>query len=115
LRIAHLGDLGHLLSAEQIKEIGPVDVVLIPVGGFYTIDAKKAAEVVNQLNPKIVVPMHYKTANLSASLASALAPVDDFLKAMGDQATVVEASQTITIEKDKLPANRTLMVMKYKP
>jgi L-ascorbate metabolism protein UlaG (beta-lactamase superfamily) len=115
LRVAHLGDLGHVLSNEQIKEIAAVDVLLIPVGGFYTIDARKAAEVVNQLNPKIIVPMHYKTAGLAASLASVLAPVDDFIKVMGDQVKVVETGQTITIEKDKLPATRTLMVMKYKP
>lgn len=115
LRMAHLGDLGHVLSTEQIKEIGIVDVLLIPVGGFYTIDAKKAAEVVNQLNPKIIVPMHYKTADLAPSLASVLAPVDDFIKAMGDQVKVVQTGQTITIEKDKLPATRTMMVMKYKP
>jgi L-ascorbate metabolism protein UlaG (beta-lactamase superfamily) len=114
LRLAHLGDLGHPLSPEQIKDVGPVDVILIPVGGFYTIDAKATVEVVNQLNPKIVVPMHYKTADLAASLASVLAPVDDFVKAMGDKATVAEVGQTITIEKSKLPANRTIMVMKYK-
>jgi L-ascorbate metabolism protein UlaG (beta-lactamase superfamily) len=115
LRVAHLGDLGHPLSPEQIKDVGPVDVILIPVGGFYTIDAKTAVEVVNQLNPKIVVPMHVGTADLSASLAGVLARVDDFIKAMGDKAAVTEAGQTITIEKSKLPTSRTIMVMKYKP
>jgi len=114
LRVAHLGDLGHPLSPEQIKDVGPVDVILIPVGGFYTIDAKAAVEVVNQLNPKVVVPMHFKTADLAASLAGVLAPVDDFIKAMGDKATVTEAGQTVTIERSKLPASRTIMVMKYK-
>ena len=74
LRLAHLGDLGHTLSPEQIKDIGPVDVILIPVGGFYTVDGKAATEVVNQLNPKIVIPMHYKTADLSPSLAGRIGP-----------------------------------------
>jgi len=115
LRLAHLGDLGHPLSPEQIKDVGPVDVILIPVGGFYTIDAKAAVEVVNQLNPKVVVPMHYKTPDLSASLAGRLAPADDFIKAMGSAATVSEVGQTVTIERGKLPAGRTVMVMKYKP
>jgi len=114
LRVAHLGDLGHTLSPEQIKDIGPVDVILIPVGGYYTIDAKAAVEVVNQLNPRIVVPMHVKTPDLAASLAGVLAPVDDFIKAMGGQASVTQAEQTVTIEKSKLPAGRTVLVLKYK-
>jgi L-ascorbate metabolism protein UlaG (beta-lactamase superfamily) len=114
LRLAHLGDLGHTLSPEQIRDIGPVDVILIPVGGFYTVDGKAATEVVNQLNPKVVIPMHYKTADLSPSLAGLLAPVDDFIKAMGNTATVSEVGQTVTFERGKLPAGRTIMVMKYK-
>jgi hypothetical protein len=58
--------------------------------------------------------MHYKTADLSPSLAGQLAPVDDFIKAMGNTATVSEVGQTVTIERGKLPAGRTIMVMKYK-
>ena len=78
LKIAHLGDLGHLLTDEQLKEIGPVDVVLIPVGGFFTIDAAQATKVVEQLKPRtIVVPMHYKTDVL---VIKELAPVDAFLQ-----------------------------------
>ena len=78
LKIAHLGDLGHLLTDDQLKEIGPVDVVLIPVGGFFTIDAAQATKVVEQLKPRtIVVPMHYKTDVL---VIKELAPVDAFLQ-----------------------------------
>ena len=113
LRVAHLGDLGHPLSPEQIEDVGAVDVILIPVGGYYTIDAKTAVEVVSQLNPTVVVPMHYKTSDLSASLANVLAPVDDFVKAIGNTAAVSEVGQTVTIER-KLPAARTVMVIKYK-
>jgi len=113
LRVAHLGDLGHILSAEQVKQIAPVDMVLIPVGGFYTIDAKQAVQVVSQLEPKVVIPMHYKTPALSLSLAAVLAPVDDFIKAMGTQATFTEAGQTVTLGRSQLPAGRTLMVLKY--
>lgn len=60
LRLAHLGDLGHRLSKEQIAQIGHVDVLMIPVGGTYTIDPAEAKEVTNQLKPRLVVPMHYK-------------------------------------------------------
>jgi L-ascorbate metabolism protein UlaG (beta-lactamase superfamily) len=115
LRIAHLGDLGHTLTPEQLNQVGPVDVVLIPVGGFYTIDARTALQVVLQLNPRVVIPMHYKTADLTPSLAGQLAPVDDFLKAVGDQAAVTMAGQTITLEKDKLPDRLTVMVLQYRP
>jgi len=59
--ICHLGDLGHRLDDRQLKEIGRVDVLLIPVGGNYTIDAKAATVVCNQLKPRVVIPMHYKT------------------------------------------------------
>jgi L-ascorbate metabolism protein UlaG (beta-lactamase superfamily) len=77
LRLVHLGDLGHHLTEKQVEEIGRVDILLIPVGGTYTIDGAEAVEVVHQLNPKLVIPMHFKTD----VLAIPLAPVDDFLKA----------------------------------
>ncbi|MCI2059143.1 MAG: MBL fold metallo-hydrolase [Oscillibacter sp.] len=60
--VCHLGDLGHLLSREQVREIGPVDVLLIPVGGVYTIGPEEAREVVRQLRPRCAVPMHYRHA-----------------------------------------------------
>ena len=59
VRVAHLGDLGHLLTAEQLRSIGPVDVVLVPVGDIYTIDAAKAKAVCDSLNVPCIVPMHY--------------------------------------------------------
>jgi L-ascorbate metabolism protein UlaG (beta-lactamase superfamily) len=62
--ICHLGDLGHALNSEKIKEIGDVHVLLIPVGGFFTIDARVATQVCNDIKPVIVVPMHYKTQKL---------------------------------------------------
>jgi L-ascorbate metabolism protein UlaG (beta-lactamase superfamily) len=61
IRVCHLGDLGHRLDDKQVKEIGSVDILLIPVGGYYTIDAKAATEVCNQLKPRVIIPMHYKT------------------------------------------------------
>jgi L-ascorbate metabolism protein UlaG (beta-lactamase superfamily) len=76
LRIVHLGDLGHLLTEGQIKQIGPVDVLLIPVGGVYTINGAEAKKVVAQLKPtQYVVPMHYGTDVFDEVL-----PVDEFLE-----------------------------------
>jgi L-ascorbate metabolism protein UlaG (beta-lactamase superfamily) len=78
LRVAHLGDLGHVLTDEQLSSIGSVDVVLIPVGGTFTIDAYQATRVMDQLHPRLVViPMHYKTPPLTIK---ELAPVDEFLE-----------------------------------
>nr|WP_325211272.1 MBL fold metallo-hydrolase [uncultured Oscillibacter sp.] len=74
--IAHLGDLGHQLSAEQVKAIGPLDAVLIPVGGFYTVDAAEAKAVCEALKPKCAVPMHYRHA--PCGLPN-VAGVEDFL------------------------------------
>jgi L-ascorbate metabolism protein UlaG (beta-lactamase superfamily) len=76
IRVCHLGDLGHKLSRDQIREIGHVDLLFIPVGGGYTIDAKSADEVMGQLHPAVAVPMHYRTGALAFELDS----VDDFLK-----------------------------------
>lgn len=60
MKLAHFGDLGHLLDAETAKEIGNIDVALLPVGGFYTIDAKTAKAVAASVNAKVVIPMHYR-------------------------------------------------------
>lgn len=62
LTVAHLGDLGHVLTEEQLQALGHIDILMIPVGGFFTIDGETAAEVARQIRPRIVLPMHYKTA-----------------------------------------------------
>ena len=66
--LCHLGDLGHTLSNNDIDAIGNVDILFIPVGGNYTIDGKEASEITKKLNPKIIIPMHYKTSRLSLPL-----------------------------------------------
>jgi len=77
VRIAHLGDLGHVLTEQQISEIGSVDVVLVPVGGNGALDAQTATHVVDQIRPRlIVIPMHYKT---DACTIKELSPVDAFV------------------------------------
>jgi L-ascorbate metabolism protein UlaG (beta-lactamase superfamily) len=76
IRIVHLGDLGHMLSAAQIKNIGPVDVLMVPVGGVYTLNGSEAKKVVKDLKPrKYVIPMHYGTP-----VYDDLLPADEFLE-----------------------------------
>ena len=75
LRLVHLGDLGHELGEEQVRAIGRPDVLLIPVGGFYTIDAETAARVVQALRPRLAIPMHYRGAGFGYDV---IGPVEDF-------------------------------------
>lgn len=76
LRVAHLGDLGHLPTAEQIAALSPVDVLMLPVGGYYTMDAVQAKEAAQLLQAQVILPMHYRTA---ANPDWPIAPVEDFL------------------------------------
>jgi L-ascorbate metabolism protein UlaG (beta-lactamase superfamily) len=68
VHVCHLGDLGHLLTDEQLAELGPIDVLLVPVGGETTLTPAEAAEVVAQVGPKIVIPMHYGLDGVSTDL-----------------------------------------------
>ena len=105
--VCHLGDLGHVLTAGQVEEIGNVDVLLLPVGGISTISAPTAAEVVRQLEPKAVVPMHYKTEALSWELE----PVDRFLKEIGVKETSSQPKLSFT--KSTLPASTQVFLLDY--
>jgi len=107
IAICHLGDLGHVLTAEQVEELGDVDVLLLPVGGVSTIDAPMAAEVVRQLEPKVVVPMHYKTEALSWELE----PVERFLKEIGVEQVVSQPKLSFT--KSSLPASTQVFLLDY--
>jgi L-ascorbate metabolism protein UlaG (beta-lactamase superfamily) len=106
--ICHLGDLGHVLTAEQVAEIDGVDVLLVPVGGGSTIDAVQAAQVVRQLEPKIVIPMHYKTENEKKDLETA----ERFLKEMGVKEIVPQPK--LLVNKNSLPLTMQVVVLSYK-
>ena len=80
-KIMHLGDLGHILEPSTLEKVPEVDVLMTPVGGGYTIDAKIASKVISSLEPGIVIPMHYQMAKLS--LGTELDPLDKFLNEMG--------------------------------
>jgi L-ascorbate metabolism protein UlaG (beta-lactamase superfamily) len=105
--ICHLGDLGHVLTTKQVEEIDNIDVLLIPVGGVSTIDAARAAEVVRQLDPKVVVPMHYKTEALNRELD----PVDKFLKEMGSKQ--IEPQPKLSVTKANLPLSTQVFLLNY--
>lgn len=77
--ITHLGDLGHILDTKQLEKLEGTDILLIPVGGKYTINAAKAVEVISQIEPKIVIPMHYKVPGLKVDIEG----VDKFIKELG--------------------------------
>jgi L-ascorbate metabolism protein UlaG (beta-lactamase superfamily) len=78
LNVCHCGDLGHLLSIEQINQIGKVDILLLPIGGRAVLDASGAAEVMKQLNPEVVIPMHYRTKAMGI-LGFIFGTVDQFI------------------------------------
>lgn len=79
IHIAHLGDLGHVPDKKLIEDIGVVDVLMVPVGGVYTIDAAKAVEVIDALEPSIVIPMHYRTDRHSQKTFGQLDGIETFL------------------------------------
>ena len=105
--VCHLGDLGHTLTAEQVEELGDIDVLLLPVGGISTINASTAAQVVRQLEPKIIIPMHYKTPAISRELD----PVDKFLKEMGVHQ--ISPQPKFSAAKSNLPENPQVFLLNY--
>lgn len=104
--ICHLGDVGEYLTESLVEEIGKVDVMLIPVGGNYTIDGKEAANYVLNTHPKIVIPMHYKSPNLDIDVDS----VDKFLLTLG--IPYENCGKEIEIDKNNLPTATKIIVMK---
>lgn len=107
--ILHAGDLGHLLTDEMIEEIGAVNVLLVPVGGIFTIDATEAAEVVKEIEPSIVVPIHYHSLKLIQSNFGKLAPVTDFLTKMGVSPS--EPVKKLVVKKEELQEEMKVVVM----
>lgn len=83
LRLCHMGDLGHKLSEDTINTIGDIDVLMIPVGGHFTIDGKIAAEIARTIEPRIVIPMHYKVAGLNPQTFNELTDESVFIGELG--------------------------------
>lgn len=107
LDVCHLGDLGEDCSTELIEAILPVQVLLIPVGGTYTIDADMAKEYVDRLMPDIVIPMHYRAKGCRLDIDK----VDSFLGKFGDEAIIVRAGDEIEISRDDLDGEHTKIIV----
>ncbi|MCD4690800.1 MBL fold metallo-hydrolase [bacterium] len=108
VRVGHLGDLGHTLSDSEAQTLGVIDVLLAPVGGYYTIGPEEARDVAEKLGARIVIPMHYKTEDIGFPIQ----PVDDFLKLMENVEQV--GSTQVEITKETLPETRKVLVLDYK-
>ena len=105
ISLCHLGDLGHVLSPGQVNEIGAVDILFIPVGGFYTIDAVVASQVREQLKPRIAIPMHFKTPKCAYPIAG----VEDFLKGKKGVRKVIGSE--MEFEREDLPTATEIVLL----
>jgi L-ascorbate metabolism protein UlaG (beta-lactamase superfamily) len=103
--LCHMGDLGHLLSDEQVAEIGNPDVILLPVGGTFTVGPAEASQVADQLKPRVVIPMHYKTPKCAFPIEE----VDAFLE--GKSRVKKIGDSTVEILEDSLPAETEIVVL----
>ena len=107
LTLAHLGDLGHTLTADLIATMGRIDILCIPVGGIYTLDSSAASDVAAAINAAITVPMHYKTPGLTVGVG----PVDKFLSG---KPNVVRMDE-LTVSKESLPSPAQVVVLTPRP
>ncbi|MGQ9534178.1 MAG: MBL fold metallo-hydrolase [bacterium] len=103
LNVVHMGDVGHIISKSDADKVGNVDILFIPVGGYFTIDANDADSIIELLNPKVVIPMHFKTAKCDFPIA----PVDDFIK----NKEVKRVEGELEIKKVDLPSNTVIYVL----
>ena len=106
--VLHLGDLGHELSKETLEKIGSVDVLMIPVGGKYTIGAETAVEVISEIEPGYVLPMHYKTPD---SVMQDLAGLDEFLDEMGVKNSVRREEKLKISSKADIPDETQVVIL----
>jgi len=106
IRICHLGDFGQKeLSSDQLEKIGDIDILMVPVGGIYTINSKGAAKVISQIEPRLVIPMHYHIPKLKIKLET----LDKFLKEMGQKSS--QPQPKLLIKKKDLPTETKVVVL----
>ncbi len=98
-RIAHLGDLGCELTKEQTRKLQGLDALLVPVGGHFTIGPEEAKRLCDQIQPKIIIPMHFRSKNVGFS---ALETVDAFTKLFPDTKIIQYATNLIKIDAEQV-------------
>jgi L-ascorbate metabolism protein UlaG (beta-lactamase superfamily) len=108
LRLVHLGDLGHALSDDLVSEIGAVDILMIPVGGVFTIGPKEASEVASKIDPYFILPMHYKNPESKSKEFEELMPVENFLKETG---TPTENLPKLVIKREDIIDDQSTKVI----
>lgn len=109
LSLVHAGDLGHILDLNTLYQIGKVDILFIPVGGFYTIDADMASKVAEKLNPAIIVPMHYKTDKCKFSIET----VDKFIQNQKGLRIAKMQEPEVEITKESLLEYAGIMILQH--
>lgn len=110
ITLAHFGDLGHVLNEEQLAQLADVQVAMIPVGGYFTIDADQAAQIVAKLpQVKVIIPMHYKTDILGPDF-----PIDPVEKFTSRMQNIVEiGSEEVVLTQDSLPSSPEVWILNY--
>lgn len=108
MRICHLGDLGHELTADHLEQIGQIDILMCPVGGVFSLAPELAVKVIRSLEPSIVIPMHFKTEKHNADVFGEMQPMESFLKAMSVEVTPVAK---LDIEKTSMPEEMEVVVL----
>jgi len=108
LRFAHLGDLGHMVDDSLIDEMGSIDILMIPVGGFYTIGPKEANELCSKISPYFILPMHYKAEGINESQFASLEPKETFLKETG---MTTEVMPKFSIKRDEIIDDQSTKVI----
>jgi len=105
IKICHLGDIGQNLSDEEVEKLGDIDILMIPVGGVYTINAEEAAKIIGEIEPKIIIPMHYKIPCLVEPLES----IEKFTEKVKAK---TEKTDVLKIKENGLPQERSVSVLK---
>lgn len=107
LSILHCGDLGHPLPESVLEHMGDIHILMVPVGGTYTLGPEEASNLVAQVEPKIVIPMHYRTDKAGATLKELL-PLENFLKEMGGEPRY---EKTLKVKRESLPEELQIVVL----
>lgn len=106
ISLLHCGDLGEVLSEELIDALGEIDILMVPIGGFYTIDVDEAIQIIKKIEPKIIIPMHYNHPQLNQEIFGKLSSVEEFFKKTSIEKEeveklVVKKEELIKMEKEK--------------